>query len=127
VQGVIGTFLWKIAQGEPIQLWGDGSIVRDFIHVRDMAKLCVVAARTGATGCFNAGSGQGHSIAEIIAVISEVIGSPVVPIRKPGRGFDVPRVVLDINKVMNATGWSPSVELVEGIAETWDWVQGQMK
>lgn len=125
VQGVIGTFLWKIIQDEPIQLWGDGSIVRDFIHVRDLARLCARVAQDGVTGCFNAGSGQGYSIAEIITTIGTVIGRTVEPIHKPGRGFDVPRVVLDISKVQRATGWKPEVGLKEGLLETWEWVKWQ--
>lgn len=127
VQGVIGTFLWKLAQGEPIQLWGDGSIVRDFIHVRDLARLCERVARNGSTGCFNAGSGQGRSIAEIIDTLGAVIGRPLEPVRKPGRGFDVPRVVLDIDKVRQATGWKPEIGLQEGIRETWEWVREQTR
>jgi UDP-glucose 4-epimerase len=127
VQGVIGTFLWKIAQGEPVQIWGDGSVVRDFIHVRDMAALCSIASDTELTGSFNAGSGRGHSINDIIGTITNVVGRDVKPVHKPGRGFDVPRVVLDISAIRQATGWSPCLTLEEGIVETWDWVQGQMK
>lgn len=127
VQGVIGTFLWKIAHDEPIQLWGDGSIVRDFIHVRDLARLCVMVAQGGVTGCYNAGSGQGHSIAEIIETIDSVLGRRIEPIRKPGRGFDVPRVVLDISAVQQATGWKPEIGLADGVSETWEWVREQTR
>ncbi|EEW24561.1 NAD-dependent epimerase/dehydratase family protein [Rhodobacter ferrooxidans] len=122
VQGVIGTFLWKIAQGDPIQIWGDGSVVRDFIHVRDLAQLCVLAAETGIVGTFNAGSGAGHSIAEVVDTIAAVTGRKIVPLRKEGRGFDVPRVVLDISAIRATTGWAPTIPLQDGIAETWAWV-----
>lgn len=125
VQGVIGTFLWKMAHDEPIQLWGDGSIVRDFIHVRDLARLCVLVAQGGVTGCYNAGSGHGHSISEIIATIAAVLGRDIVPVRKPGRGFDVPRVVLDIRAIQKAIGWKPEIGLSNGVSETWEWVREQ--
>lgn len=125
VQGVIGTFLWKIAKDEPIQIWGDGSVVRDFIHVRDLAGLCALLTQKPVTGCFNAGSGHGASILEVLDVVRRVVGREVEPIFKPGRGFDVPRVVLEIEAVMLATGWAPSVGLLEGTAETWEWVQRQ--
>lgn len=125
VQGVIGTYLWKIAHNEPIQLWGDGSIVRDFIHVRDLAQLCVRAAERKIIGCYNAGSGQGHSIAQIIDTISKTSGVCVEPIRKPARGFDVPRVVLDISSIQKEIGWVPTITLDEGIKETWSWVKDQ--
>lgn len=126
VQGVIGTFLWKIAQGDPIQLWGDGSVVRDFIHVRDFTELCSRVSDTDLTGSFNAGSGKGNSINDVITTITKVIGKEVNPIHKPGRGFDVPRVVLDISSIRQETGWSPTITLEEGIADTWKWVQGQL-
>jgi UDP-glucose 4-epimerase len=127
VQGVIGTVLWKIAQGDPIQIWGDGSVVRDFIHVRDLATLCSNVSDTEITGFFNVGSGIGHSINEVIDMIAKVIGIDVQPSYKPSRGFDVPRVVLDISAIRQATSWSPTITLEEGILETWDWVQGQMQ
>ncbi len=125
VQGVIGTYLRKIKEGEPIQLWGDGSIVRDFIHVEDLAALCLQAGQSDVTGIYNAGSGEGHSIAQIIDLIGAVVGAPVVPDRKPGRGFDVPRVVLDVSAAQRDLGWQPQRELGDGLAETWAWVRGQ--
>ncbi len=127
VQGVIGTYLWSLARGNPIQLWGDGKIVRDFIYVGDLAQLCLMAVEAGISGNFNAGCGQGHSIAEIIAEIGRVTGQTLNPVRKPGRGFDVPRVVLDIGKIQAATGWKPETPLNEGLAETWAWVKNQKK
>lgn len=125
VQGVIGTFLWKLAQNDPIQIWGDGSIVRDFIHVRDLAQLCVRAARHQTSGCFNAGSGEGASISDIVDTISRVIGRQLDPLHKPGRGFDVPRVVLDISRARAEFGWSPNIHLEDGIREAWEWVSQQ--
>lgn len=124
-QGVIGTFMWKLVNGEPIQIWGDGSIVRDFIYVRDLARLCVISADSEITGCYNAGSGIGHSIAEIVDAIQEVTGKNITPIIKPGRLIDVPHVVLDISAITDATSWYPKVNLSDGLKETWEWVQTQ--
>jgi UDP-glucose 4-epimerase len=127
IQGIIGAHLWHIARGEPVEIWGDGSIVRDFIHVRDLAELCVAALRSDTTGCFNAGSGKGTSINEIVQCISRTVqstgGAPVVPVYMPGRDFDVPRVVLDISRARAALNWEPRIDIGDGIAETWDWVR----
>jgi len=129
VQGIIGTHLWKIAHGEPVEIWGDGSVVRDFIHVRDLAQLCVNAVLSNAVGCFNAGSGIGGSINTIVAAINDTITKhgqqAVVPIHKPGRTFDVPRIVLDISRARQAFGWSPRISLHEGLSDTWQWVRDQ--
>jgi UDP-glucose 4-epimerase len=123
VQGVIGTYMGCLARGEPMQLWGDGSVVRDFIHVRDLARLCVICAEGDVTGTFNAGAGVGHSMREIIDGIAAASGRAVNPVMKPGRAFDIPRVVLDISRATQATGWRPETGLAEGLAETWGWVR----
>jgi UDP-glucose 4-epimerase len=126
VQGVIGTFVWRIAQAEPIQIWGDGNIVRDFIHVDDLARLCVNCATQEVCGVFNAGSGQGASINEVLDVIRTVTGHAVQPDYKPGRGFDVPRVVLDISAIRRRLSWAPEISLNDGIASTWKWLKDHL-
>lgn len=126
VQGIIGTYMWCIAQGNAMELWGDGSVVRDFIYVRDLAQLCLICADSGITGTFNVGAGQGHSVLQVIDRIGNVSGKTIEPIKKPGRKFDVPRVVLDITTAHDATGWSPRTKLETGLAETWAWVKGQV-
>lgn len=130
IQGIIGTHLWRVARGEQVEVWGDGSVVRDFIHVRDLAELCVRAVLSNAVGCFNAGSGEGASVQQIVASIDRTVqaagGAPVLPIYKPGRSFDVPRVVLDITKAKSALNWAPEVSLDDGIAESWAWVQDRL-
>lgn len=122
VQGVIGTYLWRVARGEPIEVWGDGSVVRDFIYVRDMAELCVTALNSDTSGVFNAGYGEGASILDIIAMIERTVGRPLTPTFKPGRNFDVPRAVLDIKRVRQELDWAPKVTLEEGIQRSWNWV-----
>ncbi len=123
IQGVIGTYLWRIARGEPIEVWGDGSVVRDFVYVRDLADLCVEAVTGTATGCFNAGSGDGASINEIVEHVCHAVGQEIIPVRKPQRNYDVPRITLDIGKAREELGWSPETTLEQGIRETWDWIQ----
>lgn len=125
VQGVIGTYLWSYAHGEPLQLWGDGSVVRDFIYVEDLAELCLRAAQSSKVGCYNAGSGEGHSIRQVIDAISAVVGEEIQPQVKPGRGIDVPRSVLDISKAREAFDWAPATSLEDGIRRSWAWVQEQ--
>ena len=129
IQGIIGTHLWRIARGETVEVWGDGSVVRDFIHVRDLAELCVKAVLSNVAGCYNAGSGEGTSVAEVVRCIDRTVqatgNGPVLPLYKPGRGFDVPRVVLDIRRAKEDLGWFPRTGLDDGIAESWDWVRSR--
>lgn len=122
LQGIIGTYFWKIANGEPVEVWGDGSVVRDFIDVRDLAALTSIARESSITGCFNAGSGEGASVNQIVQLTQKITGSDLQPIYKPGRGFDVPRVVLDISRIRRAINWSPQISLDEGMRDSWDWI-----
>jgi UDP-glucose 4-epimerase len=124
LQGVIAVCLSKIARNEPLEIWGDGSVIRDFIYVEDLAELCVHAIRSSSNGVFNAGSGLGVSIGEVVSLISCILGRDLDLIHKQARNFDVPANVLDISKVMRALSWSPKTSLEEGIQATWQWIQG---
>lgn len=123
VQGVIGTFLHKVAVEEEIEVWGDGSVVRDFIYVGDLAELCVRAGVVETCGVFNAGSGSGYSINEIITTMTEVTGKTIEPRYKAGRGYDVPQVVLDIGRSTSVFGWEPVTKLKAGLTANWKWIK----
>lgn len=129
IQGIIGTHMWRMAQNEPVEVWGDGSVVRDYIHVRDIAEFCLRALQGEAVGVYNVGSGEGTSVAEIVAATRTVVersGRKIdPPIYKPGRSYDVPRVVLDISRARRELGWQPSISLADGLVETWDWILTQ--
>jgi UDP-glucose 4-epimerase len=122
VQGVIGTFLRKIKLGERIEIWGDGSVVRDFIYIADLAQLCVKAGASDFCGILNAGSGIGHSIRDILNVSARVTDRMVEPVYKQGRAYDVPSVVLNVSKAHRELDWKPEIELFQGMSKTWQWV-----
>lgn len=122
VQGVVGTFLRKVRADEEIEVWGDGSVVRDFIHVSDLAGLCLKVIEHDTCGIFNVGSGVGHSILDILNAVERVTGKKLAPVFKPARGYDVPRVILDVSQAKQVLGWKPVVELDDGVARTWRWM-----
>jgi len=123
IQGAISTFSNRIMRGEPVEIWGDGSIVRDFFHVEDLARLCVMAGESDYTGAFNAGSGTGCSIRELVDIIAGASGlKPRIEFRE-ARGFDVQKVVLDIGKAGAQLGWTPEISLTDGIRNYWQWLQ----
>ena len=122
VQGVIGTFLQKIRAGEQIEVWGDGSIVRDFIHVSDLAELCIRAGVSEYCGILNAGSGEGHSIRDVIDVLALATERELNPVYQQGRAYDVPTVVLDISKACEEFDWKPQIDLLQGVSRTSKWM-----
>jgi len=124
VQGVIGTMLWRVARQEPIEIWGDGTVRRDYVYVTDVAGFCVSALARDITGVFNVGSGKAHSLNEVIATICGVTGTLPDVRYMPGRACDAPLNWLDCSAAERETGWTAQFGLEDGIARTWDWVRG---
>jgi UDP-glucose 4-epimerase len=125
-QGAVGVFLHRVLSGQGIEIWGDGSVMRDFIYVGDVADAFVRATKyEGKTTVFNIGSGVGTSLNELVRAIGEVTGATPTCNYLPGRAIDVPVSVLDCSLAMRELGWSPQVSLPDGLARTVRWLQGQ--
>lgn len=126
-QGAIGVFLGNVMQGQPITVWGDGEVVRDYIYIKDAAQALVLAAEYEAgpeqPRIFNVGYGRGYSLNEIIEEIKKVVDMPVQVNYTPARPVDVPINVLDVSRAARAFEWQPKVDLSEGLAETWRWIK----
>jgi len=125
VQGLIGTFLARILAGERLEIWGDGSVVRDYMHVSDLSRLCVSALESETCGVFNAGSGEGNSINQIVDLIRNLADEELQIDYRQGRACDVQEVVLDISKAIEAFNWSPEVSLSDGILNHLEWLRDQ--
>lgn len=121
-QGVIPIFLQHIAANEPITILGDGSMVRDYIYVKDMAQMIVASFEKAIEPVYNLGSGRGVTINELVECIKEVVGRPVVSIHRDVPPTFVDRVVLDTSLFQNEFKISPSVGLKEGIERTWKYI-----
>lgn len=119
-QGVIGVFMDRIAKGQEIVIWGDGSVVRDFIAIEDVTEAFLAAASyAGDQQFFNIGSGEGVSLNQLLDYLTEESGiSPLVR-RERGRSFDVKSNVLDINLAANELNWKPRIDLKLGISKFW--------
>ena len=123
VQGIIGTFLSRVQDGQPIEIWGDGSVVRDFIYVRDLARLCVTALESDKVGAYHAASGIGTSVTHIVQIVQAVTHSMVPVLYKEAAPYDVPVSILDIAKSRHDFNWVPQTDLYEGITSTWRWMR----
>ena len=124
IQGAISVFLGRVAAGRPIEVWGDGEIVRDYVYVGDLVEgIYRAALQPTLSRVYNLGSGEGHSLNAIIAIMRSVIGDRVQVVYKPGRVFDVPKIYLDISRAQMELNWRPEMLLAAGIRETWEFVQ----
>lgn len=126
-QGAVSVLMQRALSGEPFEIWGDGSVVRDFLHVEDLARLCVLAVGSDVSGTFNAGSGLGLSLRDLVALVAEVTGRRIEVRYGEARSVDVPVNILDIAAAKAALGWSPRLTLREGLARTWDWHLAQSR
>lgn len=125
-QGAIAAFLGRILDRQTIEIWGDGSVIRDFVHVDDLAQALVASIRyRGGAHVFNVGSGQGCSLNELLGELSTTTGRPLSVSYLPGRPFDVPVNVLDISLARDALAWTPKIGLPEGLRRTWTWLLDQ--
>jgi UDP-glucose 4-epimerase len=122
VQGVISVFAGKMLTNTPITIWGTGQVVRDFIHVRDLARLFHAAATSPFTGTFNASSGMGISISELLAIMIAEFGVMPQITRLPNRSCDVPASVLSCEKAKSVFGWRPLISIERGIREVGHWL-----
>ena len=121
--GAVSVLMRCASRGEGFHMWGDGSVVRDFLHVADLARACVAAAESGVTGSFNLGSGTGTSLLDLIEMVAQVTGRPIAVNRSGGRTVDAPVSILDVQAIRAALGWEAQIPLREGLRRTWEWQQ----
>jgi UDP-glucose 4-epimerase len=121
-QGAIAVFLDRLAREQPLEVFGDGSIVRDYVYIRDASRaIRLLIEADESDGVFNIGTGVGTSLADLIEHIRATTGRTVEVKKLPGRKVDVPANVLSFHKLERLTGWKPSCGLAEGIGRTWEW------
>jgi UDP-glucose 4-epimerase len=102
----------------------DGTCIRDYIHIADLADAHIRALEPGRSGFYNLGNGAGYSVREVIAACERVSGRPIPAIEKPRRPGDPPRLVADAEKARRDLGWQPRIPRIDDIvASAWTWHQ----
>jgi UDP-glucose 4-epimerase len=118
--------------GNPVSIFGtdydtpDGTCVRDYIHVTDLAQAHILALERLEAGCgsgiYNLGNGSGYSVKEVIETVKKVTGKRVVTIESARRPGDPARLVASSEKIRDELGWNPRYPDLERIIETaWEW------
>lgn len=115
-QGLIAVAVDKMKKNQPIEIWGDGSVVRDYIWVEDLARaIANLIAKNHWNETYNLGSGAGHSINEVLETIQSLLSTNSKIIYTSSRSEDVSRIVLDIHKLQSDISFNP-IGLKEGIS-----------
>jgi UDP-glucose 4-epimerase len=100
----------------------DGTCIRDYIHVRDLASAHILALSVQKSGFYNLGTGGGTSVREVINACRKITGHPIPAIEKPRRLGDPARLIASSEKAKQSLGWRPQFENIEVIVESaWRW------
>lgn len=123
-QGVIPVWLNKIVAKEKIEIWGDGTVTRDYIYIKDAVKVLVKSLKIKTEEkIFNLSSGTGKDLNHLLSIIDEITAAKPDVIYKDKRNIDVPVNILDNELIKNVFGWKPVVTLKEGIKLTYEFVK----
>jgi GDP-L-fucose synthase len=108
-------------KNEVVQLWGDGTAKREFLHVDDLAEAVnFLIDNYDSDEAINIGAGKDISILELSNLISEAVGYEGSIKWDTSKPNGTPRKLLDTSKI-NSLGWSPKISLVEGVSTTYEW------
>lgn len=124
--GVVAAFVSSGLRHEPLEIWGDGSITRDYIFIDDVIKALIASAKHPQSLTINIGSGEGLSLNALRRQIEACLGYPLVCKHTKARDVDVPANVLSIQRAQQELGWQPQTSLAEGLAQTARWLKSQM-
>lgn len=126
--GAVTVFCKKAITKEPIEIWGDGTIERDFIYIKDVISAMLKTLISECKGEeINIGCGKGISLNEIIEIIEKLVDKKQIVNYLPSRSFDVPVNYLDISKAKEILNWYPETSLEIGIANTFEWIKKENK
>ena len=122
-QGLVAAILRRLLADEPVEIWGSGAVVRDYIHIDDVVSaMLALLAHDGPGRVFNVGSGIGRSVAEVIRDAARITARTPRLLHRQGRAADVPVNILDSARLSEQTGWRPRVAWEDGLCDTAGWI-----
>ncbi len=117
-----------LGQKESVDIFGtdyptpDGTCIRDYIHILDLAQAHILALRSEKSAKYNLGTGGGTSVREVIDTCRKVTGRDIKAVEKPRRAGDPPRLIAASEKIQKELGWKPKYENILPIVESaWTW------
>lgn len=127
-QGIIPTLIYKGLHHEKINIWGDGTAIRDYIYISDVIDAFIKVEKDRSEDrIYNIGSGEGHSINEITTYIENYLQIPLDIINIPRIKTDVQVNILDNSLAKENLNWSPKINLINGIIQTINYLEHEYK
>jgi UDP-glucose 4-epimerase len=123
---VVAIFCRKMLSGRPCTIYGDGNQTRDFIFVDDVVSAFLDARDRGSGELINVGSGLELSVNELYSKLAELTSTRFEPIYAEARPGELDRIVIDPAKAAEVLGWSPVIELDEGLKHTVAWFRAHI-
>jgi UDP-glucose 4-epimerase len=100
----------------------DGTCIRDYIHIIDLAQAHILAVQPGRHGFYNLGNGDGYSVRQVINACEKIVGQAIPTVEKPRRPGDPPKLVASAEKAIRELGWKPKFPKLEQIiSDAWRW------
>jgi len=116
-QGVIASWAHRIKSGLPIEIWGDGNIVRDYIHIDDaIDAITTITLSEGKERVVNVGSGVGYSLNQLHHLFEDCLHRSLPVVYLPTRKVDVPINILDVSLLRTGFGWEAKIDITNGIS-----------
>ncbi len=117
-----------LGQSKQCEIYGtdyptpDGTCIRDYIHIIDLAQAHILALAPGKQGFFNLGNGDGYSVRQVIETCEKITGKKIPIVEKPRRPGDPPKLVAGAQKAITELGWKPKYPKLEDIITmAWNW------
>lgn len=122
-QGVVAAFLRHALENTPVDIWGNGDVVRDYVFVSDVVEAIWAAmGHAGSLRTFNIGSGTGTTVLQIAQAIETLTGRILAKNFLPARPADVPISILDHTLASSELAWKPAVTLTAGLTQMLTWI-----
>jgi UDP-glucose 4-epimerase len=129
-QGFIGSAFHAAVKGDRLTVFGETGTIRDYIYISDLVAGVIATLNQGKAGeIYNIGTGIGYDNYAVLEQINRVVeadGYRVLYDVASARSFDVRSNVLDYSRLNTTTAWTPTINLSQGLMNTWAWIQSKI-
>mgnify|MGYP001563351232 CR=1 FL=1 len=125
--GVVAIFINKILADEPMNIFGDGEQMRDYVFVSDIVNASLIAIHKGENEIFNIGTGGTKSVNQLFYELAKITGYSQKPVYKPQRTGELFKSSLGVKKAEEKLGWSAKIDFNAGLKETFRYFKERYK